>query len=329
VDWSYYDKKSYDQIFSVPSSPATGYSSITRNAGDLRNKGFEISLQVVPVETQNFYWTSRLNWTKNSSKVVDLAPGVNSIQIAGYWWPGLRLMEDAPYGVIWGYGYQREHSEKFLPDGSENPDYHPFAWKQGQILIGDDGFPLWDDEQKVLANIQPDWTGNIYNTMRYGPVTLSTLFNFRKGGDILKFDLNYTITRGTAGITANRGDKYTYKGLNVNTRQPNTVELTRDYDFWRDYGAYNNHENQIEDGSFVKLQELTLQYRLPDFLTSRAGLGSLDVFFSGYNLWISTDYSSGDVQGSNYGSTNAGGTAYHFFLQPSVRRYSFGIRTSF
>ena len=45
------------------------------------------------------------------------------------------------------------------------------------------------------------------------------------------------------------------------------VELTRDYDFWLDYGAYNHHENQIEDGSFIKLQELTLQYNLPEFIT--------------------------------------------------------------
>jgi hypothetical protein len=289
----------------------------------------EVSLQVVPVETPKFYWSSRFNWSKNSSKVVDLAPGVESIAIAGYSWPGIRLMEGAPYGVIWGYGYQRENSEKFLPDGSLNPAYSKYAWKQGQILIGDDGIPLWDDEQKMLANIQPDFTGNIYNTMRYGPFTLSTLFNYRKGGDILKFDLNYTITTGQASITKNRGDTYVYKGLNVNTRQPNTVELVRDRAFWLEYGAYNHHEVQIEDGSFFKLQELTLQYALPQTLTQRVGVNTMSVYFTGYNLWINTDYSSGDVAGSNYGSTNAGGAAYHFFVQPSTRQYSFGVRTSF
>jgi hypothetical protein len=329
LDWSYYDKRSYDQIFSVPTSPATGYSSITRNAGDLSNKGLEVSLQVVPVETPKFYWMSRFNWSKNSSKVVDLAPGVESIAIAGYSWPGIRLMEGAPYGVIWGYGYQRENSEKFLPDGSLNPAYSKYAWKQGQILIGDDGIPLWDDEQKMLANIQPDFTGNIYNTMRYGPFTLSTLFNYRKGGDILKFDLNYTITTGEASVTGHRGDTYVYKGLNANTLQPNTVELVRNRDFWLDYGAYNHHENQIEDGSFFKLQEVSLQYNLPQAIVRPLGVNVLSVYFTGYNLWINTNYSSGDVAGSNYGSTNAGGAAYHFFVQPSTRQYSFGVRTSF
>ncbi len=75
LDMSYYDKRSYDQIFSVPSSPATGYSSITRNAGDIRNKGIEATLNLVPWQAPDARWDVNLNWSRNRSTVIDLAPG--------------------------------------------------------------------------------------------------------------------------------------------------------------------------------------------------------------------------------------------------------------
>src|SRR5690606_9465915 len=94
VDLSYYDKRSYDQIFSVPSSAATGYTSITRNAGDLRNEGIEATLNTVPWQSDRSRWTVNLNWTKNKSTVMELAPGVTSIYLAGYSWPNIQIMED-------------------------------------------------------------------------------------------------------------------------------------------------------------------------------------------------------------------------------------------
>src|SRR5690606_5767782 len=104
LDASFYSRKSYDQIFSVPSSAVTGYTSIVRNAGDLRNRGVELSLRGRPIQTQNFTWDLRANWTKNKNDVLELAPGVTSLALAGYSWPQIRIMEDAEYGVIWGYG---------------------------------------------------------------------------------------------------------------------------------------------------------------------------------------------------------------------------------
>lgn len=324
LDFSYYNKKSFDQIFSVPSSNATGFSSITRNAGDLQNKGIEISLQTVPIRAGDFRWDLRMNYSRNRSSVIDLAPGVESIYLAGYSWPQIRIMEGVPYGVIWGYGFAREHSDP------NDPEYKPLPKDQGQILIGDDGLPVWDDRLKVIGSTEADWMGNLYSSFQYGPVALSGVLTTRQGGQILNFDLNYTVNRGIASVTEARNSPYVYKGLNVNTRQPNTVEIIRDRDYWQDeYGYYDHHEYQIEDGSFIRLQELTLSYQVPARLLGRFGVDNMTLFASGYNLWIDTDFSYGDPQGSNYGSTNAGGAAYRFFLPPSTRRYSIGARASF
>ena len=116
---SYYDKKSFDQIFSVPSSSATGYSSITRNAGNLRNKGWEVSAQVVPVQTPKMRWDLNFNWSKNKSTVESLAPGVTSIYLAGYSWPNIQIMEGRPYGVIWGNGFARDPSGNVIIDDTQ------------------------------------------------------------------------------------------------------------------------------------------------------------------------------------------------------------------
>lgn len=310
LDASYYDKRSYDQIFDVPSSAATGYSSITRNAGDLRNEGLEVTLHTVPVQTQDLRWDVRVNWSKNRSSVVALAPGVTSIPLAGYAFPQIRIMAGVPYGVIWGTGFERN--------------------EEGQVLIGDDGLPLWDDEQKVIGDTQPDWLGNLYSSFNAGPLTLSALLSTVQGGDILNFDLNYTVSTGIAKITELRGTEYVYEGVNVNTGEPNTKVITRDQEYWEDeYGFYGHHEYQIEDGTHVRLQEVSLQYEVPQTLLDGIGVRGASLFLTGHNLKIWSDFSYVDPAGSNYGATNAGGAAYRFFLPPSLRSYSLGVRANF
>jgi outer membrane receptor protein involved in Fe transport len=79
---SMYRKSSYNQIFSVPSSSSTGFTNISRNAGNLLNKGIELSLGGRPIETRWFAWDGRINWAKNRSQVLSLAPGVTSIYLS-------------------------------------------------------------------------------------------------------------------------------------------------------------------------------------------------------------------------------------------------------
>ncbi len=321
---SFYDKKSFDQIFPVPSAPSTGYTSITRNAGDLTNKGIELTLNTVPVRTSTLRWDLNANWSMNRSMVNRLAPGVQSIYLAGYSWPQVRIMAGVPYGVIWAYGFKRQHSNP------NDPKYGPLPRDQGKVLIGDNGLPQWDDQLKVIGTTQPDWTGNVYTAFTYGPFTVSGLITARHGGQVLNFDLNYTVYQGTAGVTAKRNTWYTYKGIVASTGQPNTKKIYRDQSYWQnEYGYYDHHEYQLESASYTKLQNLQLTYRLPRSILDPMGLSSLQLFVQGSNLWISTHFSYGDPQGSNYGAQNAGGAYYRFFLPPPVRTYSIGLRTSF
>ena len=310
LEFSYYDKKSYDQIFSVSSTPATGFHSITRNAGDLRNEGWEVTLQTVPFQSPNTRWDLVANWSKNRSTVKELAPGVTNIYLAGYSWPNIRIQRDEAYGVIWGNGFERT--------------------EDGQVLIGEDGWPIMDDQLIVLGNVQPDWLGNLYTSFRYGPFRLSGLINHVQGGDVFNFTLNYTVGRGVHNWTLERGSTFVYPGIRKSTGQPNDIEIVKDENYFRrELGGYLRSENNVEKGTATYLQELTLQYSLPQDILDRVGMGPTQLYVTGHNLAIWTDFSLGDPQGSNYGDTNAGGQYYHMFVAPSLSSFSVGLRTNF
>jgi TonB-linked SusC/RagA family outer membrane protein len=326
---SYYDKKSYDQIFSVPSSAVTGYTSITRNAGDLANKGWEVQLSTQPVRTRNFTWDLTANWSRNRSAVLELAPGVSSIFLTGYSWPQIRVMEGYSYGVIWGYGYKRDEAGNLLICGKTVTPACPAAGSNAANPNGSEGWPLLDDQLKVLGETQQKWLGSLNTQLRYRSFTVSGLLDTKQGGQLLNFDLQYNGPIGKAKITENRGDQHTFKGVNVETGEPSSVPLERNEAFWRRYLAFDLHENMLESASSVRLREATLRYELPRSVVSRVGAQFMNVYVTGRNLKVWTPSTKGDPDGSNYGSANAGGSSYSFFTAPQTRSYVVGLRAQF
>ncbi|MEX1183411.1 MAG: SusC/RagA family TonB-linked outer membrane protein [Gemmatimonadota bacterium] len=322
LDVSYYDKRSYDQIFPVPTSAGTGYTEITRNAGDLRNEGIELTLQTVPLQTANTRWNVNLNWTKNKSSVLELSPGVTQLKLAGYASSGILIMADQPYGIIYGWGFARNDAGKVIIDddpldfnGDPNTHY---------------GWPIMHDTPMTLGETQPDWLGNIYSSFRLGPFTASGLVSRVQGGDIFNFRLNYTVGRGVHVWTEDRGSSFVYDGVLESTGQPNNIEIVRDENFYRnELGGYLRSENNVESGTHTRLQELSLQYDLPQRLLDIVGSAGASVYVTGNNLHVWSDFSYGDPSGSNYGSDNAAGNYYHMFVAPPMRSYSFGLRANF
>src|SRR5690606_3773897 len=102
-DVAYYKTNSIDQIFGVPVSRATGYEEKILNAGEIENKGVEVSVSGNPVKTDSFNWTASINWTKNENKVLALEEGIDNLQL-GDFQGGITLNAEVgqPYGVIHG-----------------------------------------------------------------------------------------------------------------------------------------------------------------------------------------------------------------------------------
>jgi TonB-linked SusC/RagA family outer membrane protein len=317
---SMYRKSSYDQIFSVPSSSSTGFTNISRNAGDLRNKGVELSLGGRPIEIRTFSWDARVNWAKNRSEVLSLAPGVTSIYLAGYSWPQIRIMQGQPYGVIWGYGWKKnciaaDPCFKDVPVGTK--------------LIGDDGYPIKSDDQRNLGTVEPDWTGSVTSEFRLGPFALSGLVDARHGGKLINFETQYEVSNGRSILTEDRYTWTTWDGVNINTGKPNTVRLFKDQDYYPLIYGTDRAEQQIEPAGFVKLRELTLSYRVSDRMSRRLSLQGATVYFTGRNLrgWYGSP--SGDPEQDLSQGTNAGQQYFRQFSEPQTRAFLVGIRSLF
>jgi len=320
ADISAYRKSSYDQIFSVPSSAVAGYTSITRNAGDLRNKGIEVTLSGRPVEFRRFSWDLMLNWAKNRSEVLELAPGVTSLGLAGYAWPQIRIMEGQPYGVIWGYGFKRNCIEP-------NP-CHASA-PAGTLLIDNNGYPIRTDELRNLGTVPPKWTGSLRSDLRFGSLSLSGLLDVRRGSKIINFETQYTVNNGRSIFTADRYTYTTHEGINVNTGAQNTVRLFKDQDYYALVYGFDRHENQIEPGGFVKLRAIELAYTIPRSLMRRMGAQTGSMFVSARNLAVWTNFSAGDPEGDVYQGQNAGGQYFRQYPDPQTRSLIVGLRTGF
>jgi TonB-linked SusC/RagA family outer membrane protein len=317
---SLYNKSSYDQIFSVPSSSSTGFTSISRNAGDLRNKGIEVSIGGRPIDTRWFTWDGRINWAKNKSQVLSLAPGVTSIYLAGYSWPQIRLMEGQPYGVIWGYGWRKNCV-------AADPCFKNVA--PGTLLIGDDGYPQRSDDQRNLGTVAPDWTGSVTSQFTIGRFGVSGLLDVRHGGRLINFETQYEVNNGRSLLTADRYTWTTVDGVNINTGQPNTKRLFKDQDFYPLMYGFDRSEAQIENAGFAKLRELSVSYQLPERISRRLSLQNGTVFVTGRNLrgWYASP--SGDPEQDLSQGTNAGQQYFRQFSGPQTRSFLAGIRSSF
>ncbi|TZF85961.1 SusC/RagA family TonB-linked outer membrane protein (plasmid) [Pedobacter sp. BS3] len=306
IEFSYYDKVSKDQILLQEVASSGGYSDKVINGGEVSNRGVELVVTATPVKSKNFTWDILLNYAKNNYKLKSLAEGIDNIFLGGFSTPQIRVDKKYGYGVIWGQGYKT------------NSD--------GKLLIDDDGYPILSDELGPIGNVTPDWTGGIRNTFTYKGLSLSTLFDIKQGGDILNLDLYYSTYYGTAKVTEQRNTTKVWDGIRESDGKANTIPVLQDQSYFQNFYSYVD-QNFVEDGSFVKLREITLSYSLPKSLIQKSPFESVSFSVTGRNLWIKSDFSYLDPEGSLLGDTNSQGL-YHA-ITPGTRGWTFGLNVKF
>lgn len=341
-DIAYYDRTSTDQIFNAPISSATGYSSMIVNAGEIRNYGVELTLGGIPIQTRDFSWDLRVNYAKNINDVIRLTEGVENIFLAGFTTAQVRIMEGkGNYGIIWSYRYDRTDKGD-LRVRNVNPDDLPANLPAAlrNSLLAQHGLPIVAPDLGNIGSVMPDWTGSLRSTMRYKGLELSALIDVRRGGKIFNMDMYYQVFYGTHISTADRWSEHTYKGIVStpilqqteagtwvlvgwqDTEVENTASIIKTPAYYRDFFG-NVFEEFVEDGSFVKLREISLTYTLPAAWFRTLPIRSAAVTFTGTNLWIDSKFSYLDPEGNLLGSSNAQG--FYHMVVPTTRGYHFSI----
>lgn len=322
LDLTLYKTNTIDQITAVPVTTATGFLKLFVNAGEVQNKGIEVSAYLVPVKTRDFSWTLNLNWSRNISEVLSLYQNVTNIELNALSLSGGVTYNAAigqPYGIIRGTNY---------------------IYKDGQPVVNADGYyAATSSSAEIIGDPNPDWMGGIGNTFSYKNVSLNFLIDIRKGGDLWTLDQWYGQGTGlypeSAGLndlgnpvrnTLANGGGIILPGV-LADGTPNTQRIDVSNSGTSAYGYPNNppRASAIYDAGYIKLRELALTYALPERLVGKIRpFKGIDISLIGRNLWIihkNVPYAdpedglgSGNVQGYQSGS------------YPAVRNYGFNVK---
>lgn len=299
-DASYYHTNTIDQIIPVAVSLTTGYSSKFINAGDVENKGVELSLFGSPIRNKDFSWYVNVNFSRNRNMVLSLYENSTNLRLASFQGGvSLNASVGRPYGELQSRTYEKLNGERVVKENG--------LWQ------------LTSTTSNVIGNINPDWIGGINNSFKYKGLTLSFLIDVRKGGDLFSLDMYYGSAAGlyprTAGLNdlgnpvrdaVADGGGVILQGVTADG-SPNTrrVTITSNNSFYEPQSEF------VYDASYVKLRELSLSYSLPKKMISKYFKDIVLSLFGG-NLWIihknvpyadpEENLSSGNIQGYQSGT---------------------------
>ena len=349
LDFTYYKTDSRNQILKLATTAASGYTSQVRNAGHIRNRGYEIQLGAVPIQTsKGFRWNLDLNYGANSSKVVKLDDEglITSYQLYS---SGIQILASVgeAYGTLFGTSYVRDAN--------------------GNVVVDANGLPKISTTNKTLGKFTPDWTGGISNTFSYRSLSLSFLIDASVGGSIFSTTNKtgkYTgvLANTLSGRDAEHGGLWYYTdamGNNVRLSESPSYSVSSDGLYYAQVNGqstrvyqdgimvegvtesgskneevvsaekyyhriYSIAEANVYDASYVKLREVALSYRLPRLWTQKLHLQEASVTLTGRNLW--TIYKSVPNIDPESALTTGNAQGVEAYSLPTTR--SFGVNLS-
>jgi len=243
----------------------SGFGSVTRNAGVVRNQGIEFEIGGVPLDRAGFRWTSDFNITYTDNEIIELIDGLENI--------GSTTRVGHPLRIYWGAEWA----------GVNPADGRPM-WYDAD---GNITYTRSSDDAKVLGSRIPDWEGGWNNTITYGPFQASALFQFVLGVDA--FDTqqnnltNIASTRGLSTKALERwqqpGDMTSVPKAYTSTSFPGTSSFTG-----------GGTSRFIFDASYVRLRNVSVAYQLPENLANRLNATSARIYAHGRNLATWTEF---------------------------------------
>lgn len=312
----YYKKKTTDLLMWQKVPTALGVESILTNIGAVSNKGFDLSLGGIPVSTRHFKWDVNYTLNYNQNEILEL-DGISDMLIysSNADFPGLVgsyvQMVGQPMGTFLGYTYagvwkQAEASTAALYGAKPGDAKYADIDRNGKIDKDDIG---------IIGNAQPKWSFGFNNTF--------TIYNF---------DLNI-FWQGVAGndvYNQNRVRRESYSSSSFPTHTVMKEHWTPEHetDIPSFSGTqYANSSRWVESGSYLRLKNITLGYRLPQQWLSKIGFNSARIYMSANNLWTITDYTGYDPEASI--GTDAVAAGVDRGIYPSSKSFLVGLDISF
>ncbi len=353
-----YKKETEDLLMqvSIPSylGIGSGGSSIGApfaNIGKTENKGIDIALNTVPVQTKDFTWTSDVVFSMNKNKVIALnddaqvlTGGIN-VYFGSAFGTASRIEVGQPMGVFYGYetdGYFTSEEDVLssavqLEDG-ENPGMNLYDKNTG-VFVGDIKFKdkdgngvINDNDKTIIGDPNPDFTFGWNNKFTYKNWDLSVGINGSYGGDILNIARYRTESLNNAwdnqSVSVNNRANIVFDDSGNASLSNADTALTPRFAPNDMNGNNRMSDRWIEDGSYLRIQNLTLNYNVPKSALSKVGIRSLKVYGTVQNLYTFTNYSGYDPEVGAF-NQSALMQSYDVGRYPTPRMYIFGVNLGF
>ena len=324
VEGAYYNTLCTDQISQgYRASYATGFILNTTNASSLRNEGIELTVGVTPINKNNFNWNVNFNFNHMWSKVLTLP---QSIGILNDYYNSDTYISNVRGGLI------RNHSTGTITGSTYTRN------TAGEILINPaTGIPLVTTGNLLIADRSPNFTLGINNSFRYKNLSLSFLWDWKRGGDIYNGTEQALTTLGKSARTSNRNTPLIVKGvLNdgfQNTTNPTLNSIVINPYFLTSYYTSLPDEEFIQKNvNWLRLRDVSVNYTLPKSLMNHIkSIKAVSFFFTGNDLVLITNYHGADpaVNSNNPATGGIGGYGLDLGSAPTPISYSFGMRANF
>ncbi len=351
IDFDYYNRVTRDFLMGVPLPFYAGYANGTntqfQNVGRVRNSGVELTISSVNINTKKFNWTSSFNISFNRNKIVNFYDGFEVRQTAAQfpsiptasqptgWIAAINQPISQFFGYVWGGVYQYEDFDRLANGSYVLKSGIPFYSTPATTPI-QPGDPKYTDingdgiidinDQRVIGRALPIHTGGFNNNFSYKNWSLNVFFQWSYGNDILNAN-RYAFESGSYYMNTNQFASFAnrWTPANPSNEIPRaTFNLRTDVS-----GLTRISDRIIEDGSFLRLKTLALNYTLPTKVLKKMKVSNMRFYVTVQNLFTLTNYSGLDPEVSTFrqanpanapagstGQSNTAGTGYTF-IQPS------------
>jgi TonB-linked SusC/RagA family outer membrane protein len=298
----YYRKETSDLLVQRPISGTSGFTTWWSNVGKIENRGIEFQLSATPFQAATrgaFDWRADFNISHNKNRVTELyggqpfnsgIDGVNRVQVG------------EPLGAFYMIRFLRVDPAT------------------GDAIFDDvngDGVTNSDD-RVIVGSPHPNYWGGLRNQFAWNGVDLSLFFEFSQGNKIYNGIRSF----------ADDGGYYFDQKMKIGVkrwRQPGDNTDVPRVEWYGASGANLTSSRFVEDGSYVRFQELTLGYRMPTSITARGGMSDARIYVSGRNLKVWSDFLGYDPDVNSNGSSANTSLATEFYSYPRARTISVGI----
>ncbi len=302
----YYIKRTNNLLVSVDLPRSTGFSNGIQNIGEIDNRGFEFAIKTKNIVKSNFSWITNFNISSNKNTIINIG-GAEKVIYAGD-------IPDRGYSVILKEGGSIGQFYGFVSQGVDPAT--------GNVVFADlngDG-QITDADRKVIGNATPKFIAGLTNTLTYKNFDLDFLFQAVYGNQVL--NATRIETEGMNDVkNASAATLRRWKNPGDITDMPVAM-----------FGDPNKNsrisDRFIEDGSYIRLRNVTLSYHVPLKWIPKFKVQRFDVYISGQNIWLKSKYSGYDPEvNRDGGSSISQGIDYGTY--PQYRTIIGGVKIDF